>query len=168
LWITVREYTRSGEAFRIRVTLVGIAILGLRTRERQPLPASHFLPTINQPRTWAVPLNGSNFDIVPARDQGRALWIAWDGVEGLTGCIDDYRVNNVGFTAGDLELDGWSLVGMMGSVDQSGAQRSKRGWYGAVAVSVWVFASGYPSGVGGSGGHASGGEKKEFESWGWK
>jgi len=52
---------------------------------------------------------------------------------------------------------------MMGSVDQSGAQRSKRGRYGAVAVSVWVFASGYPSGVGGSSGHASGGEKERVK-----
>jgi hypothetical protein len=94
-------------------------VLGLGPRERQPFLALHFLPTKNHPRTGSVPLDGGNFDIVLARDHSRALRVARDGVKGLAGCIDNYRVDNVGFTTDHLELDGWTLVDGCGWVDKS-------------------------------------------------
>jgi len=60
----------------------------------------------NHPRTRAVPLDGGNLDIVSALDESRALRSACDGIEGPAGCIDNYRIDNVGFTTEDLELDG--------------------------------------------------------------
>jgi hypothetical protein len=57
------------------------------------------------PRTVTVPLDGGNFDVVSARDHSRALRITRDGVKGLASRIDDCRVENVGGTAGEAELE---------------------------------------------------------------
>ena len=60
--------------------------------------------TENHARTGTVPLDGGNLDVVHARDQCRVLGIACNGVKGLAGCIDDYRVEYIGGTGGDPEL----------------------------------------------------------------
>jgi hypothetical protein len=101
-------------------------VLRLRTRERQPLLALYLLPTKNHPWTRTVPLDGCNLDVVPALDQRRALRSARDGIKRPAGCIDDYRIKNIGFATEDLELDGGTLI-VLGTVDQSLAQRSVRG-----------------------------------------
>ena len=56
----------------------------------------------------AVPLDSGDSDIVSARDHGRALRITPDGVEGSVGRVDDCRVENIGDTAGEAELERWT------------------------------------------------------------
>ena len=53
----------------------------------------------------AVPLDGGKFDIVSARDHSCALRITRDGVKELAGRIGDCRVENIGDTAGEAELE---------------------------------------------------------------
>ena len=52
-----------------------------------------------------VPLDSGNFDVASARDHRRALRTTRDGVNGLAGRIDDWRVENIGGTAGDPEFE---------------------------------------------------------------
>jgi hypothetical protein len=52
-----------------------------------------------------VPLDSGDFEVVSARDHSRALRITRDGVKGLAGRIDDCRVENIGGTAGEAELE---------------------------------------------------------------
>ncbi len=52
-----------------------------------------------------VPLDSGNFDIVSARDHSRALRITRDGVKGPASRIDYCRVENIGGTAGEAELE---------------------------------------------------------------
>ena len=73
-------------------------VLVLRSSEWQPRLTLDFLTAENHARTGTVPLYGSNFDIVRARDQNRSLGIAGDGVKRLAGCIDDHRIENIGGT----------------------------------------------------------------------
>jgi len=135
----VCEHTRPGSV-RIRMTETrkrSALVLSLGSRERQPFFALHFLPTKNHPRTGTVPFDDRNLGIVLARDHSRALRIAYDGVEGLAVCIDNYRVDNVGFTTDYLELDGWTLVEVC--VDQSCARRECQRM--VVALSVLVVST---------------------------
>jgi hypothetical protein len=71
----------------------------------QPLLALHFLTTEYHPRTVTVPLDSGNFDVVSARDHSRALRITRDGVKGLAGRVYDCRVENIGGTAREAELE---------------------------------------------------------------
>ena len=104
------ENARPG-GVKIRTTAIesrrwSAPVLSLGPRTRQPFFAFHFLLTKNHPRTGTVPFDDRNLGIVLARDHSRALRIAYDGVEGLAVCIDNYRVDNVRFTTDDLQLDG--------------------------------------------------------------
>ena len=80
-------------------------VLGVRSSQREPLLAFHFLTPVNHTRTRTVPLDSSNLKVVLAQGQSRALGIARDGVEGLAGCTNDHRVENIGATAEDPEFD---------------------------------------------------------------
>jgi hypothetical protein len=71
----------------------------------QPLLALHFLTMEYHPRTGTVPLDSGNFDVVSARDHSRALRIARDGIKGPACRIDDCRIENIGGTAGEAELE---------------------------------------------------------------
>ena len=51
-------------------------VLVLGPSEGQPRLALDFLTTENHARTATVPLDGGDLDVVPARDQSRALGIA--------------------------------------------------------------------------------------------
>jgi hypothetical protein len=57
------------------------------------------------PRAVTVPLDSGDLDIVSARDHGRALRITRDGVNGLASRVDDRRVENIGDTAREAELE---------------------------------------------------------------
>ena len=132
------KYTRPGSV-RFRKTGTGKRrelVLGPGPCERQPIFALHFLPTQKHPRTGTVPIDGGNFDIVLARDHSRVLRVTRDRVKGLAGCIDNYRVDDVGFTADYLELDGWTLVEVC--VDQSCARGGGRVCHRIIALSVLV------------------------------
>ena len=54
-----------------RMTLREVLVLG--SSERQPPLALDFLTTKNHARTGAVPLDGSNLDVVNARYHSRSL-----------------------------------------------------------------------------------------------
>jgi hypothetical protein len=71
-------------------------------------------------------LDGGNFDVVSARDHSRALRITRDGVKGLASRIDDRRVENVGGTAGEAELESWTLGVMRVGVDYEGRAHQQK------------------------------------------
>ena len=52
-----------------------------------------------------VPLDSGNLDIVSARDHSRALRITRKRVKGLASRIDNGRVENIGGSAGEAELE---------------------------------------------------------------
>jgi len=52
-----------------------------------------------------VPLDSGNFDVASAREHSRTLRITRDGVNGLAGRINDCRVENIGGTTGEAELE---------------------------------------------------------------
>jgi hypothetical protein len=87
-------------------------VLVVRLNTLQPLLALHFLTTEYHPRTVTVPLDSGDFDVVSARDHSRTFRITREGVKGLAGSIDDCRVENIGGTAGEAELEGWTLGAM--------------------------------------------------------
>ena len=73
------EYTRPGSVMvRFKIfafTKMGALLLGLESRERQPLLALHLLPMKNHSGIGTVPLDRGNLDIVLAPDHSRALRI---------------------------------------------------------------------------------------------
>ena len=114
LCIVVGEYARPGENHVcIREDNAKGNVLVIGSSLPQPLLAFHFLATEYHPRTATeypprtvtAPLDSGDFDIVCARDHSRALGITRYGVKGLASRICDCRVENIGGTGGEGELE---------------------------------------------------------------